>query len=230
MKHIVGLFLLLTVLCYVSCDNKTRHKLPEEVIKQSFALKVNRFDIDLFDLKKDSTSTKWQIMVKKYPDFFYLFTKNIINIGDSTNPQLPQLLNGFLNDEYINKMYVDVNKEYINISDYNQQFTEAFKGYHFFFPKANIPEITYFVSGYNFANVTTTNTLGIGLEMYLGSKYQPYTLMEIPVYKQRLMCKAYLVVDALQAWITTEFEKEEDYVSLLSQMLYKGKVIYSIEN
>jgi hypothetical protein len=159
-----------------------------------------------------------------------LFTKNIINIGDSTNPQLPQLLNGFLNDEYINKMYVDVNKEYINLSDYNQQFTEAFKGYHFFFPKANIPEITYFVSGYNFANVTTTNTLGIGLEMYLGSKYQPYTLMEIPVYKQRLMCKAYLVVDALQAWITTEFEKEEDYVSLLSQMLYKGKVIYSIEN
>jgi hypothetical protein len=72
--------------------------------------------------------------------------------------------------------------------------------------------------------------LGIGLEMYLGSNYKPYTLMEIPVYKQRLMRKEFIVVDALQSWITTEFEKEEDYSSLLSQMLYKGKVIYTIEN
>ena len=229
MKYKLKIYLLLTVLCYVSCDNPTQHKVPEEIIEQAFKIKVNRFDQDLFANQKDSMQLSTTNLALKYPDFFYLFTKNILNIGDSTNPQMPVLLKGFLKDQYINEMYTEVQKQYSDVNAYNSDFTNAFKGYHYFFPQAKIPAITYFVSGYNFATVTTQNTLAIGLEMYLGSNYQPYSLLKIPVYKQKLMRKEYLVVDAMQAWITTEFEKEEDYNTLLNQMLYKGKVLYMLQ-
>jgi uncharacterized protein YneF (UPF0154 family) len=168
-------------------------------------------------------------LAQKYPDFFYLFTKNIINIGDSSNPQMHMQLKGFLNDQNINEMYRQVQKQFKDVSSYNSELTAAFKGYHYFFPQSVVPEITYFVSGYNYANITTKNTLAIGLEMYLGSEYEPYTLLKIPLYKQKLMRKEYLVADAVQAWISTEFEKEEDYTGLLNQMLYKGKVLYTLE-
>lgn len=223
-------FLLLTVLCYFSCDNNTTHKVPEAVIEKAFNMKISRFDEDLFSLKKDSTGPfNYHFLYKEYPDFFNLFTKKILNIGDSSNPQMPQLLKGFIHDRYIGEMYAEVQKQFKDLEPFNKQFTEAFKGYQYFFPQAKIPEITYFVSGYNYANVTTESTLGIGLEMYLGSNYEAYTLLEIPAYRQKLMRSEYLVSDALQAWISTEFEKEDDYKSLLNQMLYKGKVIYTIE-
>jgi len=202
---------------------------PDKVIEQAFSLKINRFDADLFALKFDSLQSEPITLAKKYPNFFYLFTKQIINIGDSSNPQMVQLLKGFLNDQYINEMYAEVKKQFSDVNIYNNQLTDAFKGYHYFFPEAKIPEITYFVSGYNYANVTTASTLAIGLEMYLGSNYKPYALMEIPLYKQKLMRKEYLTADAIQSWISTEFEKEEDFSSLLNQMLHKGKVIYVAE-
>jgi|JI10StandDraft_1071094.scaffolds.fasta_scaffold176780_3 hypothetical protein len=229
MRYTIAIFLFLTVFCYVSCDNNTQHQVPKEVIETPFALKINRFDHDLFALKIDSMNGGLHKIANKYPDFFYLFTKQILNIGDSSNPQMPLVLNGFLNDQYINDMYDEVLHQYKDVSFFNNEFTEAFKAYHYFFPQLKIPEITYFVSGYNYANVTTQNTLAIGLEMYLGSNYKPYTLLEIPLYKQKLMCKEYMVVDALQAWISTEFENEQDYASLLNQMLQKGKVLYALE-
>jgi hypothetical protein len=204
---------------------------PEAIIEKAFSLKINRFDQELFQLKNDSSNhLDISRFYTKYPDFFNLYTKNILNIGDSSNPQMRELLNGFIHDQYINEMYNEVNKQYFNVNQYNQQLTDAFKGFQYFFPQAKIPEITYFVSGYNYANITTAQTLGIGLEMYLGSSYKPYTLLEIPVYRQKLMRSEYIVIDALQAWISTELEKEEDYSSLLHQMLYKGKVLYTIEN
>jgi hypothetical protein len=202
---------------------------PEEVIEQAFELKINRFDQDLFALKKDVNPSNIERLAHQYPDFFYLFTNRILNIGDSSNPQMPSLLKGFLNDQYINEMHAEVMRQYPDLSIYNKQLTEAFKGYHYFFPQSKIPEITYFISGYNYASVTMSNTLAIGLEMYLGNNYKPYTLLEIPLYKQKLMCKEFMVVDAMQAWIATEFDKKEDYSSLLNQMLYKGKVLYTLE-
>jgi hypothetical protein len=229
MKYYITLFLLLTLGCYFSCNNNTTHKIPDEVIEQAFTLKINRFDEDLFKLKNDTLTFQTDLLAKKYPDFFYLFTQRIINIGDSSNPQMMQLLKGFLHDPYINEMNNEVKKQFSKMDVYNAQLTDAFKGYHYFFPQSKVPEITYFVSGYNYANVTTASTLAIGLEMYLGSNYKPYTLMEIPLYKQKLMRKEYLVSDAVQAWISTEFEKEEDYASLLNQMLHKAKVIYALE-
>lgn len=229
MRSTINIFLFLTCCCYISCDNQTIHKVPEEVTEQHFELKINRFDKDLFAYKQDSGKINVASLAQKYPDFFYLFTKRILNIGDSANPQMPDLLRGFIDDQYISEMYSEVQKKYNDVTGYNMQLTEAFKAYHYFFPKAKVPEITYFVSGYNYATVTTPNTLAIGLEMYLGSDYKPYTLLEIPVYKQKLMLSEYIVVDALQAWIGTEFEKEEDFASLLNQMLHKGKVLYALE-
>lgn len=229
MRYTIAIFLFLTVFCYVSCDNNTQHQVPKEVIETPFALKINRFDHDLFALKIDSGNGDLDKIANKYPDFFYLFTKQILNIGDSSNPQMPLVLNGFLKDQYINDMYDEVQQQYKDVSFFNKEFTDAFKAYHYFFPLLKIPEITYFVSGYNYANVTTQNTLAIGLEMYLGSDYKPYTLLEIPLYKQKLMRKEYIVVDALQAWISTEFENEQDYTSLLNQMLQRGKVLYALE-
>ncbi len=229
MRYTIAIFLFLTVFCYVSCDNNTQHQVPKEVIETPFALKINRFDHDLFALKIDSMNRGLDKIANKYPDFFYLFTRQILNIGDSSNPQMPLVLNGFLKDQYINDMYDEVQRQYKDASFFNNEFTDAFKAYHYFFPQLKIPEITYFVSGYNYANVTTQNTLAIGLEMYLGSDYKPYTLLEIPLYKQKLMRKEYIVVDALQAWIATEFENEQDYASLLNQMLQRGKVLYALE-
>lgn len=229
MKLLVSSFLLLTALCYLSCNTATQNDVPKEALETPFTLKTNNFYTDLFALNGDTSAAKRLQLAANYPDFFYLFTKRIINIGDSLNPQMPSILQNFLQDPYINQMYAEVNKQFTDLTPYNQQFTEAFKRYHYLFPSKTIPEVTWFVSGYNYAHVTTVTTLAIGLEMYLGNTYEPYTLLEIPNYKKQLMQKEYIVSDAMQVWLSTDFENEKDNATLLHQMIFKGKIMYALQ-
>lgn len=227
MKHYTLFFLLFLTLFFFYCNNDVR-KVPKEVIESPLSLSFKRFEIDLMYLKGD-TIKAIKTLSKTYPDFFYLWTNRIINIGDSANPQLKNTLQDFLHDKNINDMYNDVQTVFPDFNSYQGQLTNVFKAYHYYFPKKNIPEIITFVSGFNLANVTTQKTLGIGLELYLGNEYKPYTLMGIENYRKNVMCKEYIVSDAMQAWVSTEFENDKDNANVLAQMIYKGKILYAMD-
>jgi hypothetical protein len=201
---------------------------PKEILQEKFKLNITRFDLDLFQLAND-TVANYKPLAQKYPDFFYLFTHNIVNIGDSANPQLGNILHDFLNDKNISLMQNAVQSKFTNVDSYNVALTDAFKGYHYLFKNKTIPEITYFTSGYNYATVATAHTLGIGLEMYLGSNYEPYSLLQIPLYKRNIMKSEYMVSDALNYWIFTEFENNKNETNLLNLMLFRGKIMYALE-
>ena len=86
------------------------------------------------------------------------------------------------------------------------------------------------MSGFNYALGVTEDHVGIGLDMYLGSDCEFYDKLGIPKYKSFNMTPENMVVDCMKGWIMTEFyPKKEDEATLLSKMIYEGKILYVLD-
>lgn len=222
-KILTALFL---IFLSVSCGNSP---LDIDVSNVSVNLKVNRFEQDLFNHKGDFTEKQIIALNKKYTVFFQDFTQNVINIGTRNNPNFAYKLSDFTIDSYIKEVYDDVNKQYSDFTPYQTELENAFKHYNYYFPKKPVPEIITYISGFNYSIITDDNYLGIGLDMFLGSDYKAYPQLGYPKYKINTMTKDYLVVGAVNGWVSTEFELEETQANLLTEMIHQGKILYLLD-
>lgn len=196
--------------------------------KVKLDLKVNRFEQQLFAYPK-ITDTEVLELKKNFDPFFTHFIENIVNISAVDDPSVYYYLNAFKNDSYINEINKKVNDIFQDFSSYQFQLTESFKLYHHYFPEKNIPEIITYISGFNYAIVTDSAYLGIGLDMFLGSDYKAYSQLGLPQYKIANMTKEQLVTGAILGWISTEFELNESNADLLSEMVHQGKLLYILD-
>lgn len=223
LKILITLMLLSALF---SCEN---NPLTIDVSAIEIELKVNRFDQDLFRYPNGISVKSVDELHAEYGLFFEDFTQSVISIGSPKNPNLFYQLNDFSNDPFINEIKKDADQIYLNFSSYEAELNEAFKHYAFYFPKKKIPEITTYISGFNYAITTDDSYLGIGLDMFLGKDYPAYKQLGLPQYKTAFMHKEGLVAGAMLGWISTEFELKEKNADLLTEMIHQGKTIYLLD-
>lgn len=218
----LGLILLLVV---VSC---TKNKLDVNVSDVKVDLVYKDFNTQLF--KTDLFSNdELNNLKKSYPDFFPAFIENIISIGSYGSPLLPTQLDRFKTDPYIKEVNEKTHAVYPDFSPYLSDLKKAFKYYKYYFPNKQIPSIITYISGFNYAVVTDSNYLGIGLDMYLGNDCNYYKQLGIPQYKINAMTNKNLVAGAMLGWISTEFEYNQDNTDLISEMVHQGKLMYLLD-
>src|SRR6202007_168521 len=108
-------------------------------------------------------------------------------------------LKSFVADRDIRQVHKMVNDVYTDaeISKIEADLTKSFSYFKYHFPSAEMPEqYVSFVSGFNFPVTTTDTTLGMSLDMYLGTNNEYYQMLQWPKYKVRYLSKDYLVRDA----------------------------------
>lgn len=191
-------------------------------------LKVKRFEQQLFAYPKINDAEVLE-MKQSYNPFFKHFIENIVNISSVDDPSVYYSLNGFKDDPYVNEVYQNVEENFKDFSSYQNQLQESFKLYKYYFTEKEVPEIITFVSGFNYAIVTDSSYLGIGLDMFLGSDYKAYTQLGLPQYKIANMTKQHLVSSSLLGWISTEFELNQSNADLLTEMVHQGKLLYILD-
>ncbi|RLD56547.1 MAG: gliding motility lipoprotein GldB [Bacteroidetes bacterium] len=225
MKKIFTL-LIACSLIFISCK---RNKFDIDVSDVKVDLQVNRFDKELFSINKDSVYYYIPKLEKKYGNFFQLFNYKVINIGGTNNRNYSDYLTGFLTDFTIMQIYKETEKTYSDFDDVEDELTEAFKHYKYYFPQKNVPKIYTYISGFNQSIVTDEYILGIGLDKYLGKNCDFYERLQLPVYLRYKMDKKYIVSDCMQAWAITEFPNNDSVENLLSRIIYRGKIQYFID-
>lgn len=218
--------LLILTFFGVSCGNDP---LEIDVSDVTIDMEVQRFEQDIFNHKGDFTDQDIKVLNNKYTTFFQHFTQRVINIGTRNNPNFALKLSDFIIDSYIKEVSEDVNKLYQNFSPYEEELEGAFKHYKHYFPKKTIPKIITYISGFNYSIITDDNYLGIGLDMFLGRNYEAYPQLGYPQYKISTMTKDYIVVGAINAWVSTEFELAEVQANLLTEMIHQGKILYLMD-
>ena len=193
------------------------------------SIKIQRFDHDLYQGKTKNPEETNHLLAKKYSAFYDDFIVQMVGNSTTTGVEV-------LENLYQGKAYADLNHEvdsvYPNLNKTEKELNETFKYIKYYYPRIKIPRFISFLSGFAYQIPIGENYMGIGLDMFLGkdSKFYPALVKSIPRYQSRRFEPAYIVPR-----ITEEFAKEELFrpndedQTLLSQMIYHGKILYFMD-
>lgn len=218
MKNFIYLMILAAAL--LSC--KPDDRVPAEA-RNLVQLSINRLEQDLWELNLDRIPEGIPALQKNYGQFADLYFEHIIRIGPVSSPAFPDYLVAFLTDYTVNTAYNEAVKIFPDVRQVSKELSSAFSLYHYLFPEKVVPSVYTFVSGFNHSVVTDSAILAIGLDKYLGAGHQVYKMLGWERYLVARMDPAYLVPDAVYAWLVTEFAYNDSADNLISQMIYHGR-------
>jgi len=215
-KSITFIYILLLI---TSCK-----EFPKQVDVSGIPVDVksSRLEEELFN----GTEINIAAFKIKYGSFFDLFCFRLTELGTPDTALLKTKLVDFTKDADLRAIYSMSEKNFRDFSLVDNQLTDAFRHYKYYFPQKVIPRVITFISGFNYGVVAADSTLGIGLDMYLGSETKFYPALQFPNYKIARMRKEYIAVDAVRGWAQSEWEPNPEQADLLSQMLYCGKILF----
>jgi gliding motility-associated lipoprotein GldB len=229
--RILPLFLtMLVAFALYSCGDNNRLDVDVSSV-QVEPVHIKRMEKDLFNMNPDSIQQQSQQMLAKYGQFYVRFITSFINDGGLTDSTYGYNLKRFISDKDMRTVYDDCMKEYPDLSGLEAQLTEAFRHYQYHFPNRKTPPVATLISGFNYSIINSENTLGIGLDMYLGRDYKYYEMMyeQLPLYRRANMRKEYILPDCLKGWMMTEHRMDMQKSDLLSNIIHQGKILYLVD-
>lgn len=197
-------------------------------------IEFKRLDKDILELNKENISAKSTAFQKKYSAFYSRYVSNILNQGGRVNDSsYVQNVFAFLEDKDMHKAFKDVETVFSDndIELLGEEMTEVVKRYKVMFPNKKTPkQFVTFMSGFNYNVVYVDSTIGVGLEMYLGSDSKFYDMLQFPKFRTRTMTKNYILSDIVRGWLISEFDNADPIANtLLNHMIFYGKIFYACD-
>lgn len=234
-----SLFFVIIISFLFSCtpENKLEIEKPE----WEEQLVVKRFDkellgADIYDLK--NLNNKW---MKEYGILYTSFINQMINAGLPQDPMITYRLEKFLTDSTIIKIRNRLSDVYGDFSPYKKDLTTSFAYYKHYYPTTEVPVIIPFYSNFNAKSFPYLDTLGIGLDMFLGREEEIVSYLAPDLYPQYLkqdMDPEYLVTETMKSWIYANHSRPQEYANstmygtredFLSSLIYHGKMMLLLE-
>ena len=197
--------------------------------KEKVDLKVNRFEKTLFEINNDNVeklASKWEA---DFGTFNEVFATQIMQKGNLTDTQYYHELLEFTKHNDMREAYDSVALLFADFSEIEEELEFAFGRFSVDLPSYPIPEITTFCGGFNYGVVTYDNNIAIGLENFLGKNSKYYSLLGDPEYLRFQKQRKFIASNVAEVWINEHFQKYIGGRDLLSQLIYKGKVMYCID-
>ena len=211
------------IILFGSCSHSNRFKI--DTSKNRVEVKIHRFDNDLLSLDTTNMKAGLDTLYSKYHDFLPVFTANILDTAATDTAAVQNLFHQFLT----NTSFKSVNKKTLqtfqDVSDIEKQVSDAYTYIHFYFPDVKLPDIYFFVSGFNRSILMNKTFIGIGTDFYLGSNYPAYKDFTYQ-YMTVNMRRECLATDLVSATLFRIFVMNSSEYRLMDNMLFRGKVMY----
>ncbi len=218
----IGLVIFLMPAC-----RKNRFEINPEKI--NLALNYRHLERDLFPPGTRNPDAVLADIQKKYPDFYRDYFAGVLRLGNPDDQEFNVPLAGFLNDVYIKQLADEAALVYSQTDDLEKTLTDAFRRYHHFLPQATVPKVVFCITALNYAVVATDSVMAIGLDMFLGSDFEPYRALGYPDYVCKRKDKPHMIPEVLTGWLMSEFPKDINRLSMIDHMVYKGKIAFMVQ-
>ncbi|MGI4021270.1 MAG: gliding motility lipoprotein GldB [Janthinobacterium lividum] len=227
-KKQIYLFFLICVLL-ASCKRKDKI----DVSGIDLNVKIERFDHDFDSFKGSNYPTKAAQLQQHYGAFYQDYITRILNAGSiQDTAYLTNLRSVFKTQSYIDLKH-EVDSVYPNLDQQEAELTDAFKHIKYYYPQKKLPRVYAYFSGFQAQSSIGNQYFGVGLDLFLGSnsKFYPALIETFPHYISRRFTPDNMVPRVIES-ITREdmFEEQaNDDKTLLSRMIYNGKVMYFMD-
>ncbi|HET8829052.1 MAG TPA: gliding motility lipoprotein GldB [Pelobium sp.] len=192
-------------------------------------LKIERFDQDLSNIDPSQLREKLPALQKKYPVFYKDYFEKILNLGSVENTEYIHILEQVLAGKPFRDLQHETDSIYPDLDALKPELVDAFKHIKYYYPEWKAPKIITYISGFQVQTPIGTGYVGIGLDMFLGnkSKFYPALVETIPRYISRRFTPENITPRVVEV-ITREdlFPELANDKSLLSKMIYNGKLLY----
>jgi hypothetical protein len=126
----------------------------------------------------------------------------------------------------------EVDSVYPNLNKQNDELTDAFRRIKYYFPKKQIPQVYAYFSGFQAQTSIGDKYFAIGLDQFLGadSKFYPALVEAFPHYISRRFTPQNITPRVVEGFVREDmFPERDDDRTLLSKMVYSGKVLYFMD-
>lgn len=227
--------LLFSAFCIFSCNHKK--DIPDvSGIKADF--KWIRFDREFFSIDSNNVAQGLSQLKQQHPLLTTLFLQNILGLDSSSALPGARRFLGLSS-----QLYDTIQTVFKNTSAIEKDFKTAFQYIRYYFPDYKIPAIATVagpVDALAMAESGPTpdflrpDLLGISLQFYLGKNFSvyrdPFFIEHVaPAYRSRRFSREYIVADAMKLIIENLFPYQGGKMSLVEQMVEKGKQWYLLD-
>lgn len=190
---------------FFSCNKKSAVEKKIEAL--SVQIKIDRFDQVFFE----SSPKDLQKIKKRYPFFFPEGIPDSVWVNKINNPLWREL-------------FAEVQKKYKKSESIEAELEKVFKHIKFHFPKTKSPKVYTVIAEMDYDNkvIYADSLVIISLEMYLGKDHKFY---EFPAYIRQNFEQRQMMPDLVASFGKSKITTEKDN-TLLSQMIYHGKLLY----
>ena len=191
-------------------------------------INIYRFEQSLFatnERKIDKDVLEWK---KRLGAFFESFNYEILRTNSQQENYKQELLQ-FISHPDMREAFDTLIKKYPNVNFLETELSEAFDRYNQYFPQKVLPKVVTYFSGFNFGVVTNDTILAIGLDYFLGKDCSFYKRLNSPKYMRLKNQSKFILPFCFEAIANNEFSDFNSENNFLSQMIYKGKIMYFLD-
>lgn len=190
---------------FLSCDKKSAVEKKIEALPVQ--IKIDRFDQVFFE----SSPKDLQKIKKRYPFFFPEGIPDSVWVNK-------------INNLLWRELFAEVQKKYKKSESIEAELEKVFKHIKFHFPKTKSPKVYTVIAEMDYDNkvIYADSLVIISLEMYLGKDHKFY---EFPAYIRQNFEQRQMMPDLVASFAKSKITTDKDN-TLLSQMIYHGKLLY----
>lgn len=200
MKRIYFIFVL-TILYCIGCEWRFNSidEHPEWLVS------VSRYDrIESLYLTTGDFSALQQ-MNTDYPQQTRTLIEDVLHIGQVNDPQINAKFLRFFQDTILQTVIADTQHQYADMSDVNENLSDAFEQLLKLLPDLCIPEIYAQIGSFDQSIIVGNDMLGISLDKYLGKDYPFYKKFGYSDDQLRQMQRDYIVPDCIGFYLLSLF-------------------------
>jgi len=213
---------LILILFLSGCHKKNRFHIT--TFENPVEVKINRFDLDFIALDTTDMINSLKGLEQKHPAFYPVFLSDILMMNPKDTIDNAQQISNFLADTTFVKVHQKVKATFQYTDTIEAKLSTAYSYLKHYFPDIRLPEIYFYVSGFNHQYLQNESLFGIGSEMYLGAAYPTYREITHE-YLISNMRKEMIAHDVLSSILHNEFNFGND-LNMLNVMIYEGKIVY----
>jgi len=223
---IYGSFLL----CLIFTACKRNKKI--DVSNIPVDVKIARFDKDFDQLRTKPLTPHITLLQNKYGLFYQDFIERIIKIGSTADTNYYKNLRDVFAGKAYTDLKHDVDAAFPSLTKQNTELTDAFRRIKYYYPQKRLPKVYAYFSGFQTQTSIGDGYVGIGLDLFLGadSRFYPALVESFPHYISRRFTPDNITPRVVEVIAREDMFPEDDKDnSLLSKMIYNGKILYFMD-
>ncbi len=169
------------------------------------ALAVQRYDrIEALYLTTGDLAALHQ-MNTDFPEQTRTLIEDLLHLGHVNDSGINTRFLHFFQDTTLQTLIADVDKQYADMSDIDQQLTDAFHQLQTLIPGIGMPQFYAQISSLDQSIIVGDSMLGISLDKYLGKDYPVYIRYGFTERQRTSMTRSFIVPDCLVFYLLSNY-------------------------